>query len=90
MKIMNNAFSSVVLPKEMYVPIVITTYNVAIMQYLAMAVIIIHTITSSLLLKVVGGNHPYTLFLNLTMMTWVAAIVSIIADYSLNILLAGG
>jgi len=89
MKIMNKAFSQVVIPEKMYVPIIITTYNVTLMQYLAVAVIFIHTIASSLLIRIIGGNHRYSFFLHLAMMVWLAAVVSILANYSMRVLLGG-
>ena len=84
MGLMNNATDSLNLTnlqdESIPVPIMFQQYNIPLMQLMVLGVIMIHSVTSAFLIKVVNGSHKYSFVFHLAGMTWVSLIIAVISD----------
>ncbi|RLF66655.1 MAG: type II secretion protein F [Thermoplasmata archaeon] len=92
MSLMNDATAQIDLTslngQSIPVPLMFTTYNVSMMQLMVLGVIVIHSLCSAFLIKVVNGSHKYSFVFHLAGMTWVSLIIAVLSDIAMSELLS--
>jgi len=79
MEMMNDMFENLILPAEINIPLIVSNYNISLMEFFIIVVIVCHAFISSLMISVIGGSHRYSFFLHFIILIWVTTITSYIA-----------
>jgi flagellar protein FlaJ len=92
MRRLNVMFGAVVMPERMPVamPLLTTTFNVEIAQICAVAILIVHSIASAVLTRIVSGRHPLTPLVHFVGIVWLGALTFFAATKMMAILFEVG
>ena len=84
MSMMNNAFESVTISDNVGLPILVTSYDIPVLTVFMTLIVAIHAIASTIILKLVSGNHKFSPMLHFPLMIWIAAISGLFSRMSIS------